>query len=136
MIGCYVVDRNVMESRGPLSIGLDDPSEALHAVDWDFPRSSSRDEVHPYPARFIPEIPRAAIPLLQTDGPILDPFCGSGTTLVEAQRLGHEAIGLDINPIACLISRVKVGVWSDDDASLLETHARALVASAARGDEQ
>ncbi len=37
----------------------------------------------------------------------MDPFCGSGTTLVEAQLAGIPAIGIDLNPIACLISRVK-----------------------------
>lgn len=38
---------------------------------------------------------------------ILDPFCGSGTTLLEARLLGRNAIGLDINPLAVLISDVK-----------------------------
>jgi site-specific DNA-methyltransferase (cytosine-N4-specific) len=38
---------------------------------------------------------------------VLDPFCGSGTTLTEAQRLGLPSVGIDVNPIACLISRVK-----------------------------
>ena len=40
---------------------------------------------------------------------ILDPFCGSGTALVEAQRAGFDAVGIDLNPIACRISRVKTG---------------------------
>ena len=38
---------------------------------------------------------------------MLDPFCGSGTTLVECQRRGLRAVGVDLNPIACLISKVK-----------------------------
>jgi hypothetical protein len=38
---------------------------------------------------------------------VLDPFCGSGTTLLEAQLLGRKAIGFDINPLAALISSVK-----------------------------
>ncbi len=38
---------------------------------------------------------------------ILDPFCGSGTTLVESKLLGFDSIGIDINPIACLNSCVK-----------------------------
>lgn len=42
------------------------------------------------------------------EGIILDPFSGSGTTLVQAQKRGLEAAGVDINPIACLIARVKV----------------------------
>lgn len=64
---------------------------------------------HKYPAKFIPHIPRWALKnLLQgTRGTVLDPFCGSGTTLVEAGRLGHHAIGVDISPLAALITRAK-----------------------------
>jgi hypothetical protein len=80
---------------------------------WDFTDSKSSRQslhaIHPYPAKFIPEIPRALIAEFPpADGSIiLDPFCGSGTTLVEAQCAGFEAIGVDLNPIACRISRVK-----------------------------
>ena len=42
---------------------------------------------------------------------VLDPFCGSGTTLVAAQMLGHEAIGVDANPVMCLVSRAKT-TWN------------------------
>ena len=40
-------------------------------------------------------------------GPVVDPMVGSGTTLVEAILLKRVAIGLDVNPLACLISKVK-----------------------------
>ncbi|MBV6438454.1 MAG: hypothetical protein EPGJADBJ_00078 [Saprospiraceae bacterium] len=83
----------------------------LLQVDWDFERSVPSDlhGVHPYPARFIPEIPRAILKNLPRPGEslIFDPFCGSGVTLTEAQRAGYPSLGVDINPIACLISRVK-----------------------------
>lgn len=61
-----------------------------------------------YPAKFIPQIPQFCI--RQFSNPhdvVLDPFCGSGTTLVEALLLKRNAYGLDINPLAQLISRVK-----------------------------
>jgi hypothetical protein len=45
---------------------------------------------------------------------ILDPFCGSGTVLLEGLLRGHVAIGLDINPLAQLISRVKTTTYNVD----------------------
>lgn len=85
--------------------------EQLTRIDWDFPdaKQDALASIHPYPARFIPQIPEAL--LVSLDCPksatVLDPFCGSGTTLTVAQRLGYKSIGIDLNPIACLISRVK-----------------------------
>lgn len=64
--------------------------------------------LHPYPAKFIPQIPRALIKDIGVadGGVVFDPFCGCGTTLIEAQALGYPSVGVDLNPIACLISRV------------------------------
>lgn len=84
----------------------------LENITWDFTGTRSTDateKMHPYPAKFIPAIPAAlmdALPLPK-DSLILDPFCGSGTTLSVAQARGIDAIGVDLNPIACLISRVR-----------------------------
>lgn len=104
-------------------------------ADWDFPASPRRvGDVHPYPARFIPELPALALDCLRSNGPVLDPFCGSGTTLVEAVRRGGQAIGIDLNPIACLMSRVKTTRWLVADEHLVERHARALATHAAAGD--
>ena len=44
--------------------------------------------------------------LVPYGGVVVDPFCGSGVVLHEAQKLGYTAYGFDINPTACLISRV------------------------------
>jgi hypothetical protein len=100
-------------------------NEALTAVDWNFPERIAHSDIegiHPYPAKFITEIPRAllaAIPLPNGAG-VLDPFCGSGTTLVECQRLGIPSVGIDLNPIACLISRVKTAPIPNDLESIAQ----------------
>lgn len=62
-----------------------------------------------YKGNFPAQLVRALINAcdLNKEATILDPFCGSGTTLVEARLLGFNAIGIDINPIACLNSICK-----------------------------
>lgn len=86
----------------------------LEAIDWSFTkreRAHPIEAIHPYPAKFIGEIPRALLHTLpcQKGTLVFDPFAGSGTTLLEAQRLGLPSVGVDLNPIACLIARVKTG---------------------------
>jgi DNA modification methylase len=87
-------------------------TELLNALDWDFadvPTENGVHTIHPYPAKFIPQIPRQLMELFppKSNSVVLDPFCGSGTTLLEAISAGLDAWGIDLNPLACLISRVK-----------------------------
>lgn len=105
----------------------------LEDVDWSFTkreRAHAIEAIHPYPAKFIGEIPRALMRSLPCPNGTLvfDPFAGSGTTLLEAQRLGLPSVGIDLNPIACLIARVKTG---GRPSGLTDT-ARVLSASASR----
>ena len=60
-----------------------------------------------YPCKFIPEIPKWSIRKYYNEGLILDPFAGSGTTLLEASIAGIESIGTEIDKIAKLIIKVK-----------------------------
>jgi SAM-dependent methyltransferase len=64
--------------------------------------------VHPFPARMAPEIALNYIPeAKQGEGQrILDPMCGSGTVLSVASKRGHKAVGVDLDPLAILMSRV------------------------------
>jgi site-specific DNA-methyltransferase (cytosine-N4-specific) len=95
-----------------------DLKEKLENLNWDFQNSTVEPihSIHPYPAKFIPEIPRTLISNLPIppNTIILDPFCGSGVTLVESQKAGIESIGVDLNPIACLLSKVKTQKLSDE----------------------
>ena len=63
---------------------------------------------HTYPAKFIPQLAARLIRELSAEGDIIvDPFMGSGTTVVEAMAQSRVGIGVDINPVAHLIARVK-----------------------------
>lgn len=84
--------------------------DELENIDWNFKRyrQTGIDNIHWYPANFIPQIPSILIANLSKPGSVvLDPFCGSGTTLVESARLGRVGIGIDINPLASLITKIK-----------------------------
>ena len=64
--------------------------------------------IHKFPAKFFPELPRYLIRKYSEEGDyVLDPMCGSGTTLLEAMLNNRIGIGIDIDPIARLISKVK-----------------------------
>lgn len=62
---------------------------------------------------------------LTQDHLVLDPFCGTGTTLVEAKKNGIRACGVEAHPMACFASRVKTD-WSVEPERLVQ-HAGAVV---------
>ncbi len=76
---------------------------------------SNRDKVtgaphdfYRYPARFSPVFAREAIKTFTQPGDfVLDPFCGGGTTLVEALSLGCRAAGMDVSSLAAFLARTK-----------------------------
>lgn len=75
---------------------------------WDIlPEDTQKRETHfaPYPADL------CLIPILATcprDGVVLDPFCGTGTTLAVAKALGRSAIGIDISPAYADVTRKRL----------------------------
>jgi DNA modification methylase len=67
-----------------------------------------RHKIHPYPAMLHPLLVDSLLEDFAKDGDVVyDPFCGSGTTLLQANLKGHDSIGFDINPMALLIAKVK-----------------------------
>ena len=64
-----------------------------------------RESVHPFPARMAPEVALNAVTGSGETLRVLDPMVGSGTVLAVAQASGHHSIGIDIDPLAVLISR-------------------------------
>lgn len=100
-------------------------SSGLSEIDWSFSnraKAPAIEGIHPYPAKFIGDIPRAFIEHLAipAETRVFDPFCGSGTTLVEAQRAGLATVGIDLNPIACLLTRVKTSPLPSNFFSAVE----------------
>lgn len=64
---------------------------------------------HRYPAKFIPQIvSRLAEKYTKVGDLVVDPFGGCGTTLVESKVMGRKSIGVDINPVAVLITKAKI----------------------------
>ena len=68
----------------------------------------STHRFYTYPAGFSPVFVEAAIQSLSKKNDlILDPFMGGGTTLIEALRAERKVIGIDLNPIATFVTKVK-----------------------------
>lgn len=70
--------------------------------------NSGMHNFHSFPAKFPPDLPNLFIRELTKPGDIvLDPMCGSGTTLIEALLNNRKAIGFDIDPLAAIMAKVK-----------------------------
>ena len=80
--------------------------------------------VHPYPARLHPAWVRGILELVPPDARILDPFCGSGTALVEASLSGRRSAGSDLNAVGLRIARMRT---TRRDPSFLERYAAAAI---------
>ncbi len=83
--------------------------------------SSTNRLFNKYPTRYISAVPRYAIENYSDVGDtILDPFCGSGTTAIEAMLLGRNALSVDIDPFARLLISVKTEEYKMEDFCLID----------------
>lgn len=91
--------------RGDVSIG-----KRLEAA-WEASRSDDdtlTHGFHAYPARMHGGLARSLLASFgKPGGTLLDPFCGSGTTLIEARVAGMAAVGVDLNPVALHVATTK-----------------------------
>lgn len=78
--------------------------------------------IHEYKGKFNPQVVRALCNIVDADADVLiDPFCGSGTSLVEGLRLGMRVVGVDDSPIACFIADAKLrGMTNPSKGELAE----------------
>ena len=99
----------------------------------DEPERADVHGFHVYPARMHPLTASRLVSAFAIEGArVLDPFCGSGTVLVEAIAAGRAATGADLNPLAVRLAKLKVREFSERDRELLlteATKARALADS-------
>ncbi len=111
-----------MFSRGPStpSVRADEEATRTHVHGF-----------HTYAARMHPGTARRLVESFSKPaGRVLDPFCGSGTVLVEAMVLGRDAVGVDLNPLAVELSRVKTRPTTESERCQLLELAKQVEASA------
>lgn len=92
------------KSKSPLQVNF------RKMVNWVQYGERSSHMIHLYPAKLLPHIPILFLSnnILSSKGDVVfDPFCGSGTVILEALLSKRSAIGADSNPLARLISKVK-----------------------------
>jgi len=75
----------------------------------------------PYVSKFMPHYPKLFIRFLTKQGEtVLDPMCGSGTTLIESILLNRNALGIDIDPLARIVSKVATTPIDNSRLKILE----------------
>src|SRR6266480_3856732 len=89
-------------------------------------RTKHVHRLHPYLGKFIPQLVEALLERHVPKGRVLDPFAGSGTTLVQALESGYDACGADVAAFNCLLMRVKTREYEHADVL------RVVLARAAR----
>ena len=103
---------------------------------WDFRGANTKEythRFHNYPAMMVPQVARRLLERYGTPGGwLLDPYCGTGTSLVEASLFGMNAVGCDINPLARLIARAKTAPMRPDGLDALDARMDAMRESLGR----
>jgi hypothetical protein len=90
-------------------------------------RTKHVHRLHPYHGKFIPQLVEVLLErYLPAGGHVLDPFAGSGTTLVQALESGLDATGVEVAAFNCLLMRVKTAHYDLDAlaAELRDAYAR------------
>jgi hypothetical protein len=95
-------------------------------------RTKHVHRLHPYLGKFIPQLVEALLARhLPAGGRVLDPFAGSGTTLVQALESGLDACGADVAAFNCLLMRVKTRTYN---LFVLEREVRDALTRLERGE--
>jgi DNA modification methylase len=96
-------------------------------------RTKHVHRLHPYLGKFVPQLVEALLDrYVPKGGNVLDPFAGSGTTLVQSLESGYDATGLDVAAFNCLLMRVKTGRYNE---FVLESEIRDALARLATAED-
>jgi hypothetical protein len=77
-------------------------------------RTKHVHRLHPYLGKFVPQLVEALLDrYVKPGGRVLDPFAGSGTTLVQCLESGYDAVGIDIASFNCLLMGVKTAEYDE-----------------------
>ena len=97
---------------------------ACSKVIWKYPDEWFSHLAYPFKARMRPQVARSLINICcpRDNGIVLDPFCGSGTTNVEAYLLGLNSVGIDIVPFYTFMSEAKIRFFSEDIDPFDQSH--------------
>jgi len=90
-------------------------------------RTKHVHRLHPYLGKFVPQLVEALLGrYVRKGGRVLDPFAGSGTTLVQALESGYDAVGVDVAAFNALLMRVKTRSYELDslETELRDAHGR------------
>lgn len=100
------------KSKKPIQVNFKELTKGFKMQD------RATHQIHTYPAKLLPNIPYFFLNntyFSVENEVVLDPFCGSGTVLLEAILANKRALGSDANPLATLISRVKTYEYNCDE---------------------
>ena len=119
---------------GPVDLGGD--AEAARALGklYEVERSLERaltHGFHSYAGRLHPSIARGGVAAFSAPGDtVVDPFCGSGTVLVEAMGMGRRAVGVDASPLGVAIARARTVLLGEEGRERLVTEAATIAEEA------
>ena len=122
-----------MEVRGDEEAGqlLASALDVANALENEDESQAHVHGFHVYPARMHPLTARRLVEALSRPrDAVLAPFCGSGTVLVAARRAGRAAAGVDANPLAVRLARLKATTTTEAQRELLVTWAGKIAQTA------
>jgi len=118
---------------------IGDIVDRITNTNWEFAEADTQyltHNIHRYSGKFIPQIAHEVIEILSDPKDVVfDPYAGSGTTLLEAMLMGRNVIGIDLNPLAILIARVKTMRVSQTALDIIEKDVIPFIGSLRSGDQ-